>query len=306
MGEPEEKLTITELLQDLETGELTLARGLQLFETIYLPSRNLADRTRKEYGTDIRQLVDFLAAAGLKRVEETRLTHLQGFLAHLYAEGCSDTTRRRKTSTVKSFFSFLKTNNLIIRSPAEQLIPPEREYPEPRFLTHAELKRLRQTYTHHTRDAALVDLMLGTGIKLSEVTRLTVHDIDLPDGSDHTPVPIGHLVVSGKSRRILPLDRRTCQCVQAWLDERPETDSAALFVTKFGDAMGPRAVQRTVKKYLKQADIEQASAHTLRHTYAVYQIGQGTSIAELQKALGHADSRTTSVYRNVSKPVGGL
>ena len=84
---------------------------------------------------------------------------------------------------------------------------------------------------------------------------------------------------------------------------RPEVDHEALFVTKFGKPMGPRAFQYTVKKHLKEAGIKGASVHTLRHTFATHHVARGTDLRTVQEALGHADLKTTSIYVQLAREV---
>jgi integrase/recombinase XerD len=80
-------------------------------------------------------------------------------------------------------------------------------------------------------------------------------------------------------------------------------DHDALFVTKFGNQMGPRAFQYTVEKYLKEAGIKGASVHTLRHTFATHHLAEGTDLKSVQEALGHADLKTTSIYIHLARAV---
>ncbi len=283
--------------------ELDWPGAIQLFETLYMASRNLAARTRDEYKTDITQLANFLEARGTRRVGETNLSHLQVFLADLDARGLTGVTRRRKTASIKAFFGFLTAHGLLARNPARALIPPEREHKEPRFLTTQEYRALLRACAHQTRDAAIIELMLQTGLRLSEVARLTVDDVELPPRINRDPSNTGSIFIRGKGRksRTLPLNYKACRALKAWLRIRPDIPEPALFVTKFRAPMGPRAIQRVVKKYMDEAGIRQASVHTLRHSFATHHVAQGTSLRTIQEALGHADLKTTSIYIATAK-----
>ncbi len=275
----------------------------QLFETVYMASRNLAARTREEYSTDIAQLTEFLEARGVDRVEDIGLSHLQAFLAHLDERGLTGVTRRRKTASIKAFFGFLTTHGLLTRNPARELIPPEREQHEPRFLTTQEYRALLRACAHETRDAAIIELILQTGIRLSEIARLTIDDVELPPRINRDPVNTGSIYIHGKGRksRTLPLNYKACRALKAWLSIRPDIAEPALFVTKFRAPMGPRGFQRLVKKYLDEAGIRNASVHTLRHSFATHHVAKGTSLRTIQEALGHADLKTTSIYVATAK-----
>jgi integrase/recombinase XerD len=283
--------------------ELDWPGAIRLFETVYMASRNLAVRTREEYKADITQLADFLQARGTGRVGETGLSHLQTFLADLDARGLTGVTRRRKTASIKAFFGFLTAHDLLPRNPARELIPPEREQREPRFLTTQEYRALLRACAHETRDAAIIELILQTGIRLSEVARLTVEAVELPPRINRDPSNTGSISIRGKGRksRTLPLNYKACRALKAWLSVRPSIPDPALFVTKFRAPLGPRAIQRVVKKYMDEAGIRHASVHTLRHSFATHHVAQGTSLRTIQEALGHADLKTTSIYISTAK-----
>ncbi|GAB4422330.1 MAG: tyrosine recombinase XerC [Anaerolineae bacterium] len=283
--------------------KVSLERALALFETVYMPSRNLSGRTRAEYKTDLTQLVAFLQARGISTIEETGLSHLQAFLAHLDARGLTGVTRRRKTASIKALFGFLTAAGLMGHNPARGLIPPEREYKEPRFLSTQEYRALLRACAHETRDAAIIELILQTGMRLSEVARLSIHDVELPSRINRDPANTGSISVQGKGRkqRSLPLNYKACRALKAWLTIRPDIPDSALFVTKFRERMGPRAIQRAVEKYLKEAGIKNASVHSLRHTFATHHVARGTDLRTVQEALGHADLKSTSIYVSTAK-----
>jgi integrase/recombinase XerD len=282
----------------------SLDQAIKLFEAVYMASRNLTGRTRVEYKIDLTQLAEFLKTRGVAhQAEKIGLSHLQAFLAHLDAKGLTGATRRRKTASIKALFGFLAASDLIRQNPARELIPPEREYKKPRFLTTQEYRALLRACAHETRDSAIIELILQTGIRLSEVTRLTIRDIEFPPRINSDPANTGSIFIQGKGRkqRTLPLNYKACRALKAWLTVRPNIPDSALFVTKSWEPMGPRAIQRVVKKYLGEADIQNASVHSLRHSFATHHVANGTSLRTIQEALGHADLKTTSIYVSMAK-----
>lgn len=298
-----DQITIAELMEGVGAEGLTLEKALKLFETVYMASRNLAKRSREGFRIDLRQLIEFLGKGGVSRPNAVTLSHLQAFLAELDRRGLTGTTRRRKVWSIKAFFDFLETSGLISESPAKRLIPPEREHKEPRFLTTQEYQALLRACAHHPRDAAIIELILQTGIRLSEVTRLTIDDIELPRRINRDPDNTGSIHIKGKGRkeRTLPLNYKACRALKAWLAVRPDIADPGLFVTRFREPMASRAVQRVVGKYLAEAGIKNASVHTLRHTFGTHHVAKGTSLREVQEALGHADLKTTSIYVSTAK-----
>jgi integrase/recombinase XerD len=300
-----DRAAVAELVGELGMDEMTFDGAIELFETVYMASRNLTARTREEYKRDVQQLADFLAQRSVKRPEQVSLAHLQAFLAELDAQGLTGVTRRRKTASIKAFFGFLVSSELVPHNPTLRLVPPEREYKEPRFLTTQEYRALLRACAHQTRDAAIIELILQTGIRLSEAARLTVRDIELPARINRDPDNTGSIFIQGKGRksRTLPLNYKACRALKAWLNIRPDIDDPALFVTKFQEPMGERSIQNVVKKYLDEAGIKNASVHTLRHSFATHHVAKGTDLRTVQEALGHADLKTTSIYVSTAKEV---
>ena len=291
------------LLETVDAEQLTWDEAIRLFETVYMASRNLSVETRVHYKCDVTQLADFLTGQGITWPIRVQLSHLHHYMAHLDEKGYSGVSRRRKIASIRGFFGFLTAYGLMAHDPTEQLAPPEREYKEPRFLTTQEYRTLLNVCRHHPRDAAIIELLLQTGIRLSEAARLTLCDVELPTRIDRDPTNTGSLAIRGKGRknRTLPLNFRACRALKTWLSIRPKIDEPALFVTRFRAPMGKRAIQRMVGKYLAAAGIHHASVHSLRHTMATHHVSQGTSLKTLQEALGHENLSSTSVYISTAK-----
>ncbi|MGB3346892.1 MAG: tyrosine-type recombinase/integrase [Candidatus Humimicrobiia bacterium] len=169
--------------------------------------------------------------------------------------------------------------------------------------TRKEYKRLQLAYSHETRDAAIIELLLQTGMRLSELVNLKVYDIELPKKITKEPFNVGsiHIIGKGRKERTITLNWKACKAIKTYLKVRPKTDNKGLFITKFGKPVGPRGFQNVIKKYLEEANIKNASVHTLRHTFATHQIKKGTNIRVVQEALGHESLQTTSVYISLAR-----
>jgi integrase/recombinase XerC len=222
---------------------------------------------------------------------------LEAFLAQLDRRGLAGATRRRKVYAAKSLFTYLHRAGHISHNPTEGLVAPRSEQKEPRVLSVAEYQALLRACSHHPRDAAILELLLQTGMRLSELVGLQLGDVELPGRITRDAETVGRLHILGKGRkaRWIPLNYKACHALKTWLDVRPEGTSA-LFVTKFDQAIGPRAIQHVVHKYLREAGVSGASVHTLRHTFATHHVAQGTSLRTVQEVLGHASLKTTSIY----------
>jgi len=204
-------------------------------------------------------------------------------------------------AAIRSFFAFLVQEGVIRRSPAEDLLPPERETRPPRVLSQDEYTRLREAASDHPRDAALIELALQTGLRLSEIARLRVADVVLPPPSTETVIGHVRIVGRGTHGRTVTLNVRACAALRAYLAEREPSDSPALFLTKFDKGIGPRGIENIVTKQCKAARISHASVHSLRHTMAVQMLRHGATPAIVGTALGHASPETTSIYVDLAR-----
>jgi integrase/recombinase XerD len=275
-------------------GEITLRQALDEFKAIYLPARNYARRTRTEYLSDIKELVAFLENAGVSRVGDVNLPHLERYQAEMDNRGLTGSTRKRKTISIRTFFNFLHSWGYVSINISDRLIPPFSENPIPRVLTQAEYQRLLAAYSPNIRDTAIIEMLLQTGIRLSELILLKTQDINLPEDNEMGMVRI--VGGGGRRGRNLPLNSKACQAVKAYLQTQNGATNTNIFVNRFGKPLGARGVQKMVQKRLARAGIHDASVHSLRHTFAVQQLIKGTSAKTIQEVLGHQDIRTTEIY----------
>jgi site-specific recombinase XerD len=279
-------------------GEITIREATEEYKEVYLPARNLAERTREEYTNDLVDLVEFLETTGIKRVGDVGLIDLERYLAELDRRGYAGSTRKRKAVVIRSLFAFLYVSGHITNNIANKLIPPLAENDLPRVLTQNEYHRLLKACGHNKRDGAIIELLLQTGIRLSELTRLSISDVELPSRNSGQTKEMGSLQILGKkgSSRILPLNNKACKAIGDYLLVRPDSNSNILFLNRFKEPLGQRGVQKVVHKYLELAEIHGASVHTLRHTFGAHHIAKGTCPKTVQKVMGHKDERSTSIY----------
>jgi len=270
-------------------------------------TRRYAGRSKREYRDDVGGLVEYLQErCGVRSVTSVQRRHLAGYLAHCGALGHAASTRRRSVAVIRSFFSFLVQEGVMRHSPAEHLLPPEREARPPRVLAVEEYERLRQAAAGSPRDLALIETVLQTGLRLSEVARLRVADVSIPAPAPAgAPPGVGNVRVAGRGShaRTVTLNIRACAALADYLAAREATGSPALFLTKFGKGIGPRGIENIVTKYCEEAGIVGASVHTLRHTMAVQMLTRGATPEIVGKALGHASPETMDVYVDMAREV---
>ena len=281
----------------------TVEEGIALFETVGMPALNLAARTRRDYTLDLRDLAAFLSTQGVTQLDQVDLPALERYQAEMDRRGYQASTRNRKTYAIKAFFKYLHRQGAVAQNVAGELVAPQPKKREPRFLSEEEYKGLLRACSHHPRDAAIVELFLQTGMRLSELAGLTLEDVELPRKISRDPDNIGTVRVTRKRGKVetIPLNYKACQALKTWLSVRPDVAPRALFVTKFRTPMSRRAIQYTVEKYLKLAQIPNASVHTLRHTMATHHVARGTDLKTIQETLGHESLETATIYVALAK-----
>ena len=266
-------------------GIETLKQALVLYETVGMRAASLARRTRKEYVNDLADLVAYLTRGGITRPEQVTLAHLRVYLADLERRGYQASTRNRKVHTVKGFFTFLHDYAVVRENVASRLIPPPVERGEPRFLSEAEYTRLLDVARANVRDAAIIELFLQTGIRLSELVNLSVRDVTLFPGAGTIRVK------RGGGHVLIPLNDKAQNALRKWVANREPIVDTALFLTALKKPLSKRAVQLMLAKYLDAAGIQGASVQSLRHTMAVHHIAKGTPLKTLAEVLGdHPDT----------------
>jgi site-specific recombinase XerD len=279
--------------------DVSLEQALDDYKSIHMPARNFSERTRVEYSNDLEGLVDYLLAIGVKMAREITLHNVERFLADLDHKEISGATRKRKVVSIRSFLSFLYQSGYVRTDVSKNLIPPFVEPKAPRFLTEAEYNRLREVSQGNSRDHAIIELFLQTGIRLSELTRMTVNDVDLPatilPGSKVT----GAIHILGSERRkgrAVTLNHKACRALRTYLDNRLEGTSLVLFLNRFGKPLSSRGVEKMLDRYFRQSRISGASVRSLRHTFGIQHAIMGTSVNTIREAMGHKDHRSTEVY----------
>jgi len=277
------------------SGEITLTEAMQVYEQSYLGPRRLAERSRVEYRNDINDLIAFLHNKGVTKIGQATTEHLKEYMANLEQRGYAVPTRRRKVLSVKAFFSFMREYTSLPHDPAFSLASPPIQLETPRVLDADEIKRLRAACAEEVRDAAIIELLLQTGIRLSELVGINADDVHLSAAKGD----MGSVHIAGEAgavERTVPLNSKASEAMRAFLAIRPPTAERGLFVTRRGTSLGARGFQALVDRYLRLAGIGNASVHTLRHTFAVNHLRRGSSLSTIQGSLGLKSLTALAVY----------
>lgn len=174
--------------------------------------------------------------------------------------------------------------NLRVRGP-KQVTPPVKA------LSARELGRLFAAAEGSSRDTAILNLLARAGLRVGEVVRLRLEDVEVSGRSGWVMVRGG----KGNKTRRVPLNSEARQTLKAWLDERPQVSGDWVFLSQRGRQLSERDVQRMVAEYARMAGI-QATPHTLRHTFATRAVEKGVDVATLAAILGHSRLETTGRY----------
>ena len=267
--------------------------------------RGLAENTISSYRRDLRQFTGYLEQRGLSP-ERAGTADLRDFFASL--EGLSGApaaaTLARKGSVLRSFYRFLCREGLADADPTVTVKLARRGQKLPTVLNPGEVKQLLSQPSGTTpgtlRDAAMLELLYGAGLRVSELVGLRLGDVD-PEGG------FVRCLGKGSKERVVPLGEPAVSAVGRYLKRgRPflgkVIKSDNLFLNRFGRGMSRQSVHRMFIRYARQAGLrKKVSPHTLRHSFATHLLSGGADLRSVQEMLGHADVATTQIYTHLSR-----
>jgi integrase/recombinase XerC len=278
---------------------------VDLFERYLTSERRASPRTIATYMRDLRDLERFVAAQELPDdAAALDVRQLRAFLA-ARPEAREPATILRKVSALRSFYRYLRRQKLVDRNPAAELKTPRLRRKLPTFLhveqaaEAVEMPTSKGTTPAHLRDRAMLELLYGSGVRVSELVGLDVGAIDLREGS-------ARVLGKGAKERIVPLGSQARAALAEYLRERPALlgkghDAGALFLSARCRRISVRQVQVLVKRYGALATGSSAlHPHALRHSCATHLLDAGADLRSIQELLGHASLSTTQRYTHVS------
>ena len=252
--------------------------------------RGMAENTCKAYARDLRIFAYWAAEHGKTAADGLSRIEIALFFHDERQEGRKGSTRARRAAAVRQFYRFLRERRLIPRDPTELLDPPRKEQPLPRILTEAEVFAMLDAVNgkdpRSLRDRALLELLYGCGLRVSEACDLELDDI-VADGE------LVRVVGKGSKERVVPIGHAAGQAINAYL-----ASGRAAFV---GGPFTRQAVFKTIRQRAAAVGIapERISPHVLRHCFASHMLQHGADIRAIQELLGHADIGTTQIYTQV-------
>jgi site-specific recombinase XerD len=265
-------------------------------------ARNLSKYTLRNYRTDLEAFLYALAGWEIDLLQVER-RHLRRYLAALLGQGVVEASIRRKVSTIRSFYKWLRAQEVLSSDPFYGVTGPKPGRRLPHVLDSSDVYRLVASVDGveppDQRDRALLELLYAAGLRVSEVASLDLSEIDV---RDRTVKVRG----KGKKERVCVFGEPAARAIQRYLrDGRTKVAAGkqpALFLNRFGGRLTARSVQSIVRKHATAAGLPVAvHPHLLRHSFATHLLDGGADLRVVQELLGHESPNTTQVYTHVSE-----
>ena len=264
----------------------------------------LAKATLDSYRSDLGRLSLWLADNSDEPLLDIRETTLMAFIAHL-SRHTRATSQSRYLSTLRRFYRWQLGRGRIVADPTLKLLNPARPSRLPKVTSEKQVDSLLNAPDIDTplglRDRAMLETIYATGLRVSELVNLRLHEIGFNEG-------VLRALGKGSKERLVPLGEQAIDWLSRYLAEaRPDIlkgqQSDALFVTARGGAMTRQAFWQLIKRYALIAGIapEKLSPHVLRHAFATHLLNHGADLRVVQLLLGHADISTTQIYTHVAR-----
>lgn len=292
-----------------EAGNEPAAFRLEEFADYLRFERRASPRTVKAYLRDCRGMVETATDLGREAPAQLELSDLREHLSRLSDRGLATSTLARCRSALRTYFRFLLGEGHVEADPTEGLEAPSRGRPLPHVLTYegvlAILEAIEIEHELANRDRAMLEVLYGSGVRISELTSLRVRDLRMDEGL---------AVVRGKGdrQRLVPLGGSAARALQRYLrDTRPGLDTrgeseGAVFLNHHGRPLSRTGAWKIVRRHVDAAKaagtrLGHVTPHTFRHTFATHLLENGADLAAVQEMLGHADISTTQIYTHVDR-----
>lgn len=253
-----------------------------------LEDKGRSPSTVLAYRSDLEQLADYLKERNIAGPGDVRPGNLSGFRDYLLAKKYTPKSVSRKLNAVKTFFRWVKDQKIIDTDPSKDVSHPKIESSTPKFLNQIEYRALRDVVRGDVRIAAIVELILQTGMRISEVANLKQADVK----ADKVVIE----EYATQPEREIPLNEPAKDAVEEYIKERPTSDSPYLFISKNGKPLAVRNIRAAIDRYMQRADIPEYSVNDIRNTFIVENLKRGVDLVTISQASGHKRLSTTERY----------
>lgn len=264
--------------------------------------RHLSPHTLEAYGGDLARLCAFLDRAGVPDVRRVDVALLRRHLSEETDRGLAKTSLARHVASVRSFFRWLEKERVVLANPAAALRAPKKRRTLPEPLTRAEVERVLTAPAEDgwiaARARAVVEVLYCAGIRVGEMQKLDLGDVDLSRG-------VMRVRGKRKKERLSFLGAHARAAIERYLALRQvelgPIPASALFVNARGGRLSVKGLERVVDGQLRRAGLGgRGTPHTLRHSFATHMLDAGADLRSVQELLGHADLATTQIYTHVT------
>jgi len=265
--------------------------------------KGLSKNTTDAYNHGLTRFFIHLRGKGVQEIREVDKFHIRGFLLALRRKNLNTKSIVRDLAAIRSFFRFLIQEGILQSNPAEELDSPKVARTLPEILTLKEIEQILEQPDPQTplgiRDRAMLEMLYATGMRVSELTQLPTHQVNLE---------AGYVLVYGKGskERIIPLGSEALKWVTVYLKTArgpllKRKESPSLFVNRSGKGMSRQRFWKTLKEYGRRAGLrKRITPHLLRHSFASHLLERGADLRSVQMMLGHVDISTTQIYTHVA------
>jgi integrase/recombinase XerD len=275
---------------------------LPIFLDYLAVEKGLAKNSLSSYGTDLRHFGHYLKDSQLD-VDRVERVHIVKYFQALRTAGISARSVARALAAIRGLFRFLVAERHLKKDPTENLENPKLWSTLPKSLQPSEVEALLAAPDRSTpdglRDAAMLELLYATGLRVSELIKVRIDEVVLDAGFLRT-------MGKGSKERIVPFGDTARDAMVLYMEQgRPDLDKYAdphLFLSRRGRPMTRQSFWMKITRYAREADIKaHISPHVLRHAFATHLLENGADLRSVQMMLGHADISTTQIYTHVSR-----
>ena len=283
-----------------------ITRVTQAFLRSARAERDLSPNTIAAYERDLRQFAEWTGRGGVTDVGDVDRRLVRRYLAYLGQRNYARRSIARKASALRSMLGWAVSHDIVRANVADELSSPKLDRPLPKVLKAREAGALCELPPGDepagVRDRAVIELLYGSGLRVSELCGLDVDDVDLASGS---------VTVLGKGRkqRQVPMTEPSRQALSDYLEtarrallgrsEHPP-EPQALFINSRAGRLGVRSVRAALEKYVTAEGGAGVAPHDLRHSFATHLLDGGADLRAVQELLGHENLATTQIYTHVS------
>jgi len=260
----------------------------------HLVSQGKSQHTAIAYKKDLEQFAGFLTTKDIADVREIKKDNIDGFIKKILSENYTQKSASRKLNSIRSFFRFLKNQGIITQNPSLDVAHPRYTQQPPRILTKLEYRALRDCAKDNPRNYAIIETLLQTGVKISELTNLKLKDV----GDGVLTVSAG-----SKSQREIPLNKSVKKALEDYLKTKKGIKNEDfLFTTRNNKPMIIRNIRQIITNYFQKVGINDATVNDLRSTFIAYQLNAGVSVDYVAKIAGHRRLSSTERYLSLVNP----